>query len=141
MWILSKPFGIIFNRYNSASRRRSKTKIVGGANKGVDYPSLVDDWVPPNGIAYTPCKIGSYCMRAYTSLLRDGEVVREYTGYDENPTIADKVDDICSRDVKRLGDKTHSCTSSKLFFTGPIENCDGHVDVLDMYNNTVYTVY
>ena len=140
MWILSKPFGVILNRYNSASRRRAKKRRVGGANRAVEYP-LLDDWVPPNGTAYASCKTGSYCMRAYTSLLREGEVVREYTGYDENPTIVDKVDGICARDEKQLGDKTHTCTSSKLFFTGPVENCDGHVDVLNRYTNTVYTVY
>ena len=82
-------------------------------------------------------------MRASTTLLSvyEGTVIREYTGYDENPSIVEKVDSVCSRDQKQFGDKTHKCAVTKLFFTGPIENCDGHIDVLDNDVGITFTVY
>lgn len=85
------------------------------------------------------CEIGSYCMRAYNKLVdnNSNETLREYTGFDDNPGIVDKVQGVCERDVTRFGGKSVRCTTPRLFFIGPVENCDGHVSIFDLKANTV----
>lgn len=87
------------------------------------------------------CNIGSYCMRAYNKLV-DGntnETLREYTGFDDNPAIVDKVQGVCERDITRFGESMR-CTTPRLFFIGPVENCDGHVSIFDLKANTVSVI-
>lgn len=87
------------------------------------------------------CGIGSYCMRAHNTLMDNTtrEVLREYTGFDDNPAIVDKVQSVCERDVHRFG-TSFECTPPRLFFIGPVENCDGRVSVFDLKQNTVSVV-
>lgn len=92
---------------------------------------------PPDRV----CQIGSYCMRAYTQLSDslNHETVREYTGFDENPTIVEKVLDVCERDIMRFGEQYY-CVAPRLFFIGPVEHCDGRVNVFDLKHNTVSVI-
>lgn len=85
------------------------------------------------------CEIGSYCMRAQNQLVdkETSETFREYTGFDDNPGIVDKVQGVCQRDITRFGAK-YECTPARLFFIGPVENCDGHVNVFDFVNDVFY---
>ena len=87
------------------------------------------------------CGIGSYCMRAHSTLVERSskETLREYTGFDDNPGIVDKVQGVCDRDIHRFGD-SFECTPPRLFFIGPVENCDGRVSVFDLKQNTVSVV-
>ena len=84
------------------------------------------------------CGIGSYCMRAHSKLVdgNSNETLREYTGFDDNPGIVDKVQGVCERDINRFG-KSFECTPPRLFFIGPVKNCDGHVSIFDLKKNTV----
>lgn len=93
--------------------------------------------VPPDRV----CQIGSYCMRASTQLTDslNKEIVREYNGFDETPTIVDKVIHVCERDIARLGEQYY-CVPPRLFFLGPMEHCDGRVNVFDIKNNTVSVI-
>jgi len=96
-----------------------------------------DPPTPPDRV----CSFGSYCMRAYTQMMdsNTNQIVREYNGFDETPSIVDKVYDVCDRDVLRFGEN-HSCTPPRLFFIGPVEHCDGRVNVIDLKNNTMSVI-
>jgi len=100
-----------------------------------------DSFVPPRKLS-SSCGFGRYCMLASTTLvnIHEGVAIREYLGYDKNPDIAEKVDNVCILDRKRLGNNTHVCNPSRMFFTGSTENCDGHVDIFDFNTNSFYTV-
>lgn len=93
----------------------------------------------PPASADKKCQIGSYCMRAQNQLVdtKTSETFREYTGFDDNPGIVDKVQNVCQRDIARFGTQ-YECTPARLFFIGPVENCDGHVNVFDFYNDVFY---
>ena len=95
---------------------------------------------PPPTFADKKCQIGSYCMRAQNQLVDKEtlETFREYTGFDDNPAIVEKVQGVCQRDITRFGGAKYECTQPRLFFIGPVENCDGHVNVFDFHNNVFY---
>lgn len=89
------------------------------------------------------CQIGSYCMRAFTQLhdsKNKNDVIREYNGFDENTNIVDKVIDVCERDIQRFGNQ-YQCAPARLFFLGPMENCDGRVNIFDLKHNTVSVIH
>jgi hypothetical protein len=94
---------------------------------------------PPNTPEDRLCKYWSYCMRACNKLVDEttNETLREYTGFDGTPTIVDKVRGVCERDITRFGKSVVRCTTPRLFFIGPVENCDGHVSIFDLTANTV----
>lgn len=86
------------------------------------------------------CQIGSYCMRAFTQLHDSkNDVIREYNGFDEDTSIVDKVVDVCERDIHRFG-KQYRCAPARLFFLGPVEHCDGRVNIFDLKHNTVSVI-
>lgn len=125
---------IVIKRHKTPRLRRSRK-----AAMFQEIEHRTDHNEPPQ----TPdrvCQIGSYCMRAFTQLQdSNNDVIREYNGFDEDASIVDKVVDVCERDIHRFG-KQYQCTPARLFFLGPVEHCDGRVNIFDLKHNTVSVI-
>lgn len=82
-------------------------------------------------------EIGGYCIHASSNLydLENNRVKYILGGYDDNPTIASKVDGACARmrDHLNANEKTerYSCVDHRLFFMGEREPCSGQIYLMN----------
>lgn len=105
------------------------------ANRGVFAPVLeprVDNAEPP-GKPPKLSRYGSYCFRAYTDMVSTSDnsnVIKEFTGFDDNLSIVDTVNKYCM--LNKGKDETVMCNPTKLSFVGgQLDICDGRVIVFD----------
>lgn len=96
-----------------------------------------DSGEPPNKDV-PKTQTGNYCFRAQTTLKDDKNTLRDYTGYDDNIDIVQKVERYCSTDESVYNAK---CTLARLTFVQDVENCDGHVDIKDWNTNTLFQTF
>ena len=88
----------------------------------------VDNKEPPGKPPKLP-KYGSYCFRAYTDIVSEkSEVLKEFTGFDDNLSIVDTVNRYC--ELHKEGKEV--CNPPKLSFIGGASDmCDGRVIAYD----------
>ena len=63
----------------------------------------------------------------------------EFTGFDDNMAIVEKVEHYC--EITRNGEGGKRCTPTKLSFMGPTEMCDGRVLMYDKVQNVAHVYF
>jgi len=99
-----------------------------------DRPPSLDSGLPPAKIPQCSGS-GNYCFRVTQEYVdHHDNIERIFTGYDDDFSIVDKVQEHCDLHKKKMG--RGECGDSKLYFIGPHPKCDGRVEV-DIKKNDV----
>ena len=129
---LTKPRMILYQSPNNPS-----LKNVFKSPKTLTFKddTRTDSGEPPDNTDNSPT-YGNYCFRVTTTLEKENDKIREYTGWDDNISIVEKVEKICANDEHLFCDT--KCARSRLSFVHDVQHCDGHVDIRDFNHGATY---
>ena len=108
--------------------RKRKTHCNSAVTPSIDYSP------PPDKVEKMPI-FGNYCIKSTIDFVdsKRAEDVYTITGYDDNLGIQKKVNSVCNSFICD-NPSDFACENERLVFLGPMENCNGRIEVKDVIN-------